>query len=170
MNSLMRRIDLITKGDIWKSICMEEIGRYSARGDSGGPVADCIYAKLVRRGYLGAVLSSVDESDCDHMKYLGDLVYEFGHVTNTADPKCLKLTKISAPRKFIGPNGIATNTAAGESKDGSQPAITIGESVNLKRNRGRQSGAFINITHICGKGFPTRSSVRRWNGFIGRSV
>ena len=44
------------------------------------------------------------------------LVYEFGHVSNNADAKCIKLTNISASCKFIVSNDIPTNTASGVSR------------------------------------------------------
>ena len=85
------------------------------------------------------------------MEYLRDLVYKFAHVTNKADPKSLKLTKIAAYRKFIVFNGVDTSTVSAESHEAFPANYAHLDSVNLERNRRKQSNMFINLTYIFGK-------------------
>lgn len=61
--SIIRHNEVIRKGDILNSICMEESGSYTTNEESGDPAEECNYAELIPNGYTGSVLSSVDGHD-----------------------------------------------------------------------------------------------------------
>ena len=63
MRYLTNRAQLSRKGDIAKSIFIEEDGCIVALGGSGGPADDFIYAKHGDNFYSGSLLSSVFGKD-----------------------------------------------------------------------------------------------------------
>ena len=151
MNYHTPRNKLIRKGDILKSICMEEDGCCTASEESGEPGGDWIYAELISNGHTGSVLSSVGGEYWDSMSYPRDVVYAAGEGRGKADSKCLKLPKIVDSGKFIVASDLPTSTNTGKSKDAFSPnyiSKMIGE---FERNTGKMSKTRISLMRIFGK-------------------
>lgn len=106
--------------------------------EAGKADTDCVYAKLSENGYTALALGSVDEKDWGSSKHVCDLIYPTGHITNKADPKCLRLTNSIVSCKYIMSVAIAQNAGSPDSKDAFAHCTFSGKSGNTDNGQGRK--------------------------------
>ena len=81
------------KGEMLKSICVDSPGFYAIANESGEPVADCVYSRLSREGYLGISLAIVDGEDWGSLEFSLNLACPRNNIVNKDRPDCLKITR-----------------------------------------------------------------------------
>ena len=91
MDSLLRRSQLLRKGDILKSIRIDGWRFFLDEAAGGEP--GFRLRRLVENGYTWMALGSVDEKDLDPPIHICDLLYTSDRPTSKAAPKCLRLAK-----------------------------------------------------------------------------
>ena len=144
-----------------------EDGLCAIQEESGEPVADCIYAKLVSNGYSGSVLSSVGGKACGSIMLLCDLFCGEGEIKNIADQKCVKLCNVIGAFEFVASVDLSTNANPEESKD----AFTTIYVLVTFGGFGNHAVAGVGGRGVGGRGLPQpqhRSSGGRWRYMFGK--
>ena len=78
------------------AICAEASGCFEIDPESGDPIGNCVYSKLIQLGRSSASLASADAKDGQSINYLCHLVYpgaEAG-VVDKMHPERLKLASV----------------------------------------------------------------------------
>ena len=85
------------------------------------------------------------------MNYLCNLVYVSVEVRNKADPKCLKLPKITSDWRYIVAVDLFTSINSGDPNDAFTTSYISGKLANSEVARRKESMAINSITLIFGK-------------------
>ena len=83
--------------DTIMSICAETQGRFESDPESGEPLGNCVYARLIHLGYTSQLLASADGKDGDSLNTLyraaNPAVAQDNRI-DKMDPERLKLVSI----------------------------------------------------------------------------